>query len=70
MLSDLRCQATAPLHPLGLAPIACDDRYSRSMEEDLKEAISLLFKFKAGLDKLHPQCTALIEKMMSFPPRY
>jgi hypothetical protein len=63
MLSDLRFP-NPPLQPV------CDDRYSLSMEEDLKEAISLLFKFKAALDKLNPECTRLIEKMMAFHASY
>lgn len=67
MLSDIRCQtAQVPSMP----QICADDRYARNMEEDLKVAIELLFKFKAGLDKLHPQCTQLIEKMMSMPHRF
>jgi hypothetical protein len=63
MLSDLRVT-----NPPGLSVF--DDRYSRSLEEDLKESISLLFKFKAALDKLNPECTRLIEKMMAFPASY
>lgn len=69
MLSDLRANSPAP----SFAPQMCavsDDRYSRSMEEDMKEAIGLLFKLKAGLDKLHPECTRMIEKMMATPNRY
>jgi hypothetical protein len=61
MLSDLRCQSASIPAP----EIRCDDRYSRSMEDDMKEAIALLFKLKAGLDKLHPECTRMIERMMT-----
>jgi hypothetical protein len=69
MLSDLRTNSTSP----SFAPQLCaspDDRYARGMEDDMKEAISLLFKLKAGLDKLHPECTRMIEKMMAQPNRY
>lgn len=68
MLSDLRVNvAPSQFAPLGCAEIRPDDRYSRSMEDDMKSAIELLFKFKAGLDKLHPECTRLIEKMIGQP---
>jgi len=72
MLSELRCNsAPSQFAPLGIAQQACvDDRYSRGMEEDMKTAIELLFKLKAGLDKLHPECTRLIEKMMAQTQRY
>lgn len=68
MLSDLRTNACSPsFAPQMSSP---DDRYARGMEEDMKEAIGLLFKLKAGLDKLHPECTRMIEKMMNQPNRY
>lgn len=54
----IQCQAPAP-----------DDRWSRNMQEDMKEAIDLVFKFKASLDKLHPECLAIIERMISLSPR-
>lgn len=73
MLSDLRCNSVsqfAQVPPPGLQ-CAVDDRYARSMEEDMKSAIELLFKLKAGLDKLHPECTRMIEKMIGqLQPRY
>ncbi len=46
-----------------------DDRWSRSMQEDMKEAIDLVFKFKLALDKLHPECLVIIERIISLPPR-
>lgn len=68
MLSDLRCQSSAPSIPM--PELRCDDRYARNMEDDMKEAIALLFKLKASLDKLHPECTRMIEKMMIPHNRY
>lgn len=41
-----------------------DDRWSRNIKDDMKEAIDYLFKFKESLDKLHPECTRVIEKML------
>ena len=62
MLSDLRASsAPSPsFSPLQMP----EDRYNRDMQEDMKTAIDLLFKFKAGLDKLNPECTRIIERMM------
>lgn len=71
MLSDLRTNAASPqFAPIAQQMSVCDDRYARGMEEDMKEAIGLLFKLKAGLDKLHPECTRMIEKIMAQPGRY
>lgn len=41
-----------------------NDIYARDMQEDMVTAINLLFKFKQELDKLHPNCTSLIEDML------
>lgn len=38
--------------------------WERNVQEDLKKAIDLLFDFKASLDKLHPECTRVIERIM------
>lgn len=51
---------------VGIAP---SDAWSRDMQEDMKTAIDLLWKFKAGLDKLHPDCLGIIERMISLPNR-
>ena len=69
MLSDLRV-GCFPSKDSSIHQPVCDDRYSHDMQEDMKVAIELLFKLKAGLDKLHPECTRLIEKMMATPTRY
>ncbi len=62
MLSQLR-NCTQQLNPS--VEVRPDDRWSRNMQEDMKEAIDLVFKFKASLDKLHPECLAIIERMLS-----
>ena len=41
-----------------------DDRYSRSQQNDMKDAIDALYDFKSKLDKLHPVCTDLIQNML------
>lgn len=41
-----------------------DDRYSRNLKEDLKAAMDLLISFKESLEKLHPECIFLIEKLL------
>lgn len=72
MLSDIRPSSVsqfAQVPPPGLQ-CAVDDRFSRNVQEDMKEAIDLLFKFKASLDKLHPDCTRLIEGILLIAPRY
>ncbi len=66
MLSDLQVNPRPALnHVNQFAELRSDDRYSRNMKEDMKEAIDLLFKLKDGLDKLHPECIHMIEKMMA-----
>jgi hypothetical protein len=70
MLSDLRTNSASSQFSPELCRPVSDDRYARGMEDDMKEAIGLLFKLKAGLDKLHPECTRMIEKMMAQPNRY
>lgn len=70
MLSSLRVPNSNPSPMMSdaiSARIACDDRFARNMQEDMKEAIDLLFKLKAGLDKLHPECLCIIERMISLP---
>lgn len=44
-----------------------DDRWSRNQKEDMKEAVDLLWKFKEALDRLHPECTNLMERMLQVP---
>ena len=71
MLSQLRnfnsmSDMNAPMQCVAPKP---DDRWSRNMQEDMKEAIDLVFKFKASLDKLHPECLTIIERMISLTPR-
>lgn len=61
MLSGVRfnqCDAVA---------IKPDDRYSRSVKDDIKTAMDLLFVFKDGLEKLHPDCVRIIEKLLHNP---
>ncbi len=70
MLSDLRVGSPTPSQFAECIRPVSDDRYSRNMQDDMKEAVDLLFKLKAGLDKLHPECTRLIEKMMGQVTRY
>jgi hypothetical protein len=44
-----------------------DERWARDQKEDMKTALDLLWKFKEGLDKLHPECVTLIERMLFVP---
>lgn len=46
-----------------------DDRYSRNIKEDMKIAMDLLFQFKEGMEKLHPECSSLIELLLQNPSR-
>lgn len=70
MLSQLRCHSSSPSQFAPLqAAVNPDDRWARNMQEDMKEAIDLAFKFKAALDKLHPECLTIIERMISLTPR-
>lgn len=41
------------------------DRWKRNEKEDLKDAIDALYEFKKKLDKLHPNCTDIISKLLS-----
>jgi hypothetical protein len=68
MLSQLRTFNTSLNSPV-CAEVRPDDRWSRNMQEDMKEAIDLVFKLKASLDKLHPDCLTIIERMISLTPR-
>ena len=67
MLSQLRVASPASQYSPKECGIAPDDRWARNMQDDMITAIDLLFKFKAGLDKLHPDCLAIIERMVSLP---
>ena len=70
MLSQLRnFNPPAQMTTQQAVGICSDDRWSRNMQEDMKEAIDLVFKFKAALDKLHPECLTIIERMISLTPR-
>lgn len=71
MLSQIR-PANPPMNqaPEMANKLMCDDRYNRNVQDDMKEAIDLLYKFKAGLDKLHPDCTMFVEKMLALPRHY
>lgn len=68
MLSQLR-NFNSPSMSAQCAMPSPDDRWNRNMQEDMKEAIDLVFKFKASLDKLHPECLTIIERMISLMPR-
>ena len=50
-------------------PLA-DDRYSRDQREDMKTAVELVWKLKEGLDKLHPECLPLVERMLGVQRHY
>lgn len=70
MLSQLRnFNPPAQMTTQQAVGICSDDRWSRNMQEDMKEAIDLVFRFKSALDKLHPDCLMIIEKMLSFNSR-
>lgn len=60
MLSALKIKRIndAPTVPM------IDKTWERNIQDDLKEAIDLLFNFKASLEKLHPECTRVIERIM------
>lgn len=48
-----------------------DDRFSRDQREDMKTAIDLIWKLKQDLDKLHPECMPLVERMLGVErPRF
>ena len=67
MLGNINaCRPPNPVCERSLA----DDRYSRSPKDDMKEAVDLLWKFKEGLDKLHPDCTILMERLLAPLQRY
>lgn len=72
MLSELRLNSDSGINCSAKVPLPMpDDRWSRDMQEDMKAAVDLLFKFKAGLDKLHPECTRFMENILRQPnPRY
>jgi len=63
MLSDLQCHSLDKTDCCTQRAYV-DDRYGRNMADDMKTAIGLVFELKAGLDKLHPECTRLIEKIL------
>jgi len=57
--------------------LACDSqvnqataRHNRNEEEDMKTAIEELYRFKKNLDKLHPICMSLIEKILQNNDRF
>lgn len=72
MLSDIRPSNSqfAQVPVPSVLKCAAEDRYSRNVQEDMKEAIDLLYKFKASLDKLHPDCIRLIEGILITAPSY
>jgi hypothetical protein len=71
MLSQLRIHSMAPASFAQVEKNASDDKWSRNMQDDMKEAIDLLFKFRRDLDKLHPECMQIIENMLQRNhPRY
>ena len=40
-----------------------DDKWARNIKEDMKTALDLVFKFCEDLDKLHPECKTIVDKM-------
>jgi hypothetical protein len=72
MLSELRLNSNTGIDCSAQIPMPkLDDRWSRDMQEDMKAAVDLLFKFKAGLDKLHPECLRFMDNILRQPnPRY
>ena len=58
MLSNMRFNTPCTAMP------QVDERWNRDMKDDMKKAIDILWKFKADLDQLHPECASIIEKML------
>lgn len=58
MLSNIRLNQACTEMP------KVDNRWNRDMKHDMKAALDLLWKFKEGLEELHPDCTNIIEKML------
>jgi len=69
MLSQLRINEPKYQSDCAVQVPQVDNRWQRNMQDDMKEAIDLVFKMKAGLDKLHPECLAIVERMISLPGR-
>ncbi len=45
--------------------------WNRNFKEDMHAALDLLYKFKEGLEKLHPECTRNIERLLGvYDKRY
>lgn len=66
MLSSIRT-SNADI-PMCAAPLP-DNRWNRNMKDDMKTAIDLLWKFKEELEKLHPECTHVLERLLANPNR-
>ena len=55
-------------------PMQCDtnsvpaptvpESWKRNFKEDMKLAMDYLFELKEKLEKLHPECTRVVEKLM------
>lgn len=67
MLNSINCNRPTQFKPEMISP---DDRYSRNVKEDMKSAMDLIWTFKEGLDKLHPDCLCLVERMLFSPRHY
>lgn len=54
-VTQKRCVDTSP---------QVDDRWNRNEQDDLKEAIDLMYDFKKKLNKLHPRISDMVETML------
>lgn len=61
MLSSINCET--------VGQICREPRYDRNEKEDLKLALDYLWEFKEKLNKLHPNVTYTIERMLQFNNR-
>lgn len=41
--------------------------WQRNFKDDLKQAMEYLCEFKEKIDKLHPECARMIERMFQCP---
>lgn len=59
MLSGMpqTCMNAAPMPKI-------DSTWDRNFKDDMHTALDLFYKFKEGLDKLHPECARNIERLL------
>jgi len=63
MLSSMRLTQNCANSPIKVV----DDRWDRNMKEDMKTAMDLLWEFRTALDRLHPECVTILERMLQIP---